>query len=74
MLTDASLARLAAVPFFASLAPHDLGRLAAQVRVVTAEPGEVLVREGEHGDRVHAQSAAGVSRRLDNRRHQLISF
>jgi nitric-oxide synthase len=53
MLTETSLRRLAGVPFFASLKRPDLERLAAQVRIVTAEPGEVLLREGEHGDRMY---------------------
>ena len=60
VLTDTSLARLAAVPFFVSLERGELERLAAQVRVVTAEPGEVLLREGELGDRMFVIEAGAV--------------
>ena len=44
--------RFAAVPFFSSLAPAELDRLAAQAVDVTASPGEVLLREGDAGDRM----------------------
>lgn len=59
-MTDASLARLAAVPFFASRARPDLERLAAEVSVVTAESGELLLREGELGDRIYVIEAGAV--------------
>lgn len=51
------LARLAAVPFFATLERQELERLATQVAVVTAEPGDVLLREGALGDRMYVIEA-----------------
>ena len=60
MLTETSLERLAAVPFFSSLARPELERLAAQVRIVTAEPGEVLLREGAVGDRMYVIESGSV--------------
>jgi nitric-oxide synthase len=60
VLSDASLARLAAIPFFAALDRHELERLAAQVSVVAAEPGEILLREGELGDRMYVIEAGAV--------------
>ena len=60
VLSDESLARLAAVPFFATLERRELERLASQARVVTAEPGEVLLREGALGDRMFVLEAGAV--------------
>jgi CRP-like cAMP-binding protein len=41
---------LAALEFFAGCPPRDLGRLAALLRPLTAPPGQVLMRQGEHAD------------------------
>ncbi len=38
-------------PLFAPLAPPQLESVAARTRWITAEPGEVLMREGDRGDR-----------------------
>ncbi|HEU5196883.1 MAG TPA: nitric oxide synthase oxygenase [Methylomirabilota bacterium] len=58
--SDASLARLAAVPLFASLDRLELARLAEEISVVTAEPGEVLLREGALGDRMYVIESGAV--------------
>lgn len=52
MVTDDAHRRLRAVPFFSSLSPADLDRLIAQAAVVPAAPGEILMREGDVGDRM----------------------
>jgi CRP-like cAMP-binding protein len=41
---------LAALEFFAGCPPRDLGPLAALLRPLTAPPGQVLMRQGEHAD------------------------
>ena len=45
------LALLQHAPLFAPLAPPQLETVASRTRWVTAEPGEVLMREGDQGDR-----------------------
>src|SRR5262245_24200100 len=60
ILSDASLARLAAVPLFASLDRVELARLAAEISVVTADPGAVLLREGALGDRMYVIESGAV--------------
>jgi nitric-oxide synthase len=59
-VTDDARRRLAAVPLFAPLEPAELERLAAQAQPVSARAGEVLVREGEPGDRMYVIDAGSV--------------
>ncbi|BBZ08844.1 hypothetical protein MDOR_30130 [Mycolicibacterium doricum] len=40
---------LAALDFFAGNSTEDLQPLAAQLQPLTAAPGEILMRQGEHG-------------------------
>lgn len=47
-LTDARAAELAALEFFAGCPPQTLVPLAALLKPLTAKPGEVLMRQGEH--------------------------
>lgn len=56
----ASRARLAGAPLFAPLEPAELDRLAARVQPVSAAAGDVLVREGERGDRMYLIDAGSV--------------
>ncbi len=46
-LTALRADELATLEFFAGCAPKDLAPLAAQLRPLTAEPGQVLMREGD---------------------------
>jgi len=45
-----SLTLLKSVPFLAPLTAHELEQIAAQTSLVTASPGELIIREGEVGD------------------------
>src|SRR5438128_768558 len=52
--------RLAAVPLFASLGSHELDRLTTKTEVVSAAAGDVLLRQGEHGDRMYVVGRGSV--------------
>jgi len=47
------LAQLRAVPVFAPLPPPQLEAVAGRARWITVEAGEVLIREGDRGDRYY---------------------
>jgi CRP-like cAMP-binding protein len=46
-------ASVAAMPLFRDLAPIELDALLARMHIVPAQPGEVIVRQGEVGDRFY---------------------
>jgi nitric-oxide synthase len=45
---------LANIPFFNELTPADLDRLASSAATLDVSPGDIVVREGEIGDRMYA--------------------
>ena len=51
---------LASLPFLASLSRAELVAIAAHLRPEEAEPGEVIVRQGAHGDRFYLPRAGTV--------------
>lgn len=48
------------VPLFDGMTDEDLARICADTTDVTLEPGEVLFREGDHGDRAYVITAGEV--------------
>jgi nitric-oxide synthase, bacterial len=55
-----SLALLKSVPFLAALTDQELEQIAAQVTPSTASPGELILREGEVGDRMYVIERGSV--------------
>jgi MFS family permease len=66
---------LSRVPFLATLPPYELERLAQSARWVTAEPGEVVVRQGEVGEAYYlvAEGELGVIVDGTRRPHTLVA-
>lgn len=60
MTADESLALLRGVPPFDRLAADALQRLAASITESKALPGQAIVREGEHGDRMYFVASGSV--------------
>ncbi len=60
MTTDESLALLHGVAPFDRLPVDALGRLAASITETKALPGQAIVREGEHGDRMYFVASGSV--------------
>jgi len=52
--------RLASIPLFGDLDSHDLGLIAARVREVTVEAGEMLIEQGEMPSDIYVLEAGTV--------------
>jgi predicted MFS family arabinose efflux permease len=67
LVTEREAAALRAIPLFAPLPLTGIDRLAGAARPVTFQPGEVIMRQGEPGDRYVAITGGTVAIEIDGR-------
>jgi signal transduction histidine kinase len=64
--------RFRQVPLFAELADDDLARICGEAQEIRLEPGQLLFREGEWGDRAYVVSAGQVEVFKDADRREVL--